>query len=239
MASLPYMQLYVADYLADTYHLTTEEHGAYFLMLMNYWQTAKPLKYERIPSVIRMDKKRFADIEDNLSEFFIIEDGLWIHERIETDLVSVLDKSKKASESAKKRWEKKATNANADTNAKQTQCHKDKIREDKIRQDNTSKEVAEIYPSWLNISSWTEWELHRKELKKKLTPSTKEKQLKFLEKHQNDHIEIINTSIQNGWTGLFKLKVNKGISNLANNIATANEWLGQEEELNNALAIGR
>jgi uncharacterized protein YdaU (DUF1376 family) len=38
MAALPYMQFHIAEYLADTSHLTTEEHGAYLLLIFNYWQ---------------------------------------------------------------------------------------------------------------------------------------------------------------------------------------------------------
>jgi len=61
-------------------------------------------------------------------------------------------------------------------------------------------------PGWLDKEAWSEWEQYRKEIKKKLTPLTIKQQIRFLEKNKNDHIEIINTSISNGWTGLFPIK---------------------------------
>jgi DNA-binding transcriptional ArsR family regulator len=64
----------------------------------------------------------------------------------------------------------------------------------------------EILPEWLNKKSWKEWVDYRKEIKKALKPSTEKKQLSFLEKNKSDHVQIINNSIQNGWTGLFELK---------------------------------
>ncbi|MCA5970198.1 DUF1376 domain-containing protein [Pseudomonas sp. P135] len=86
MAALPYMQLYVADYLADTMHLTTEEHGAYLLLIFNYWQTGKPIPVSRLARIARLSNERWTDVERSLNEFFNERDNEWFHDRIERDL---------------------------------------------------------------------------------------------------------------------------------------------------------
>lgn len=89
MAALPYMQLYVADYLADTMHLSTEEHGAYLLIIFNYWQTGKPIPKPRLPKIARLSNDRWISAEASLSEFFNEVGNEWVHERIEIDLEAV------------------------------------------------------------------------------------------------------------------------------------------------------
>lgn len=89
MAALPYMQLYVADYLADTMHLTTEEHGAYLLLIFNYWQTGKPIPVPRLARITRLSNERWTDVERSLGEFFNERDNEWVHDRIERDLEAV------------------------------------------------------------------------------------------------------------------------------------------------------
>lgn len=61
-------------------------------------------------------------------------------------------------------------------------------------------------PSWMNAEAWAEWVAYRIGIKKKLTPISIRQQIKFLEAHQRDHVEILKKSIMNGWTGLFPLK---------------------------------
>ncbi len=101
MAALPYIQLYVSDYLADTQHLTTEEHGAYMLLIFSYWQTGKPLKVSRLQTLARTFNERWPDVKETLSEFFTESNGEWIHSRIEEDLDKVKAKSIKNSEAGK------------------------------------------------------------------------------------------------------------------------------------------
>jgi hypothetical protein len=55
--------------------------------------------------------------------------------------------------------------------------------------------------------AWQCWEQYRKEKKQKLTPASVKMQIKFLSQFGEEvAIQIINQSIQNGWTGLFELK---------------------------------
>jgi uncharacterized protein YdaU (DUF1376 family) len=89
MAALPYIQLYVADYLADTMHLTTEEHGAYLLLIFNYWQTGKKIPKARLQRIARLSNDRWNSVEPSLAEFFNDDGEFWSHERIERDLESV------------------------------------------------------------------------------------------------------------------------------------------------------
>lgn len=109
MAALPYMQFYVADYLADTAHLTTEEHGAYLLLMFNYWQTGKKIPKDRLRKIARVSSDRWPDVERSLSEFFRDTGGFWRHERIEADLELVREaqeqrvRAGKASAEARKR----------------------------------------------------------------------------------------------------------------------------------------
>jgi len=115
MEALPYIQLYVADYLADTAHLNRAQSGSYMYLLMNYWQTGKPLdnKGERLATVARMTNEEWEVEKPILAEFFTIKRNKWIHSRMEYDLERVLSKSKKrafaGSESARSRANKRLT----------------------------------------------------------------------------------------------------------------------------------
>lgn len=90
MAALPYMQLYIADYLADTMHLSTEEHGAYLLLMFNYWQTGRPIPKNRLAKIARVSDSRWAELQPILTEFFEDDGESWIHLRIERDIEAVL-----------------------------------------------------------------------------------------------------------------------------------------------------
>jgi len=97
VTSLPYMQLYTSDYLADTAHLTTVEHGAYLLLLMNYWQRGKPLDNTdgRLAHVARLSAEEWEAVEPILAEFFSIQEDIWTQARIERDLDKIRAKSSK------------------------------------------------------------------------------------------------------------------------------------------------
>ncbi|HHV0338702.1 TPA: DUF1376 domain-containing protein [Escherichia coli] len=119
MAALPYMQLYIADYLADTMHLSAEEHGAYLLLMFNYWQTGKPIPKNRLVKIARLTNERWADVEPSLQEFFCDNGEEWVHLRIEEDLASVREKLTKKSAAGKASVQARRSRKEADVQTKQ------------------------------------------------------------------------------------------------------------------------
>jgi len=130
MAALPYIQLYIADYLADTAHLSAAEHGAYLLLIMNYWQRGKPLlnNDDRLAKITRMSLDEWLEIKDTILEFFFEKDGYLYQERVERDLASVHDKCEKASEAGRASAAKRMLNARS-TSVQQPFNHKDTDKE--------------------------------------------------------------------------------------------------------------
>lgn len=226
MAALPYMQLYVADYLADTMHLTTEEHGAYLLLIFNYWQTGKPIPVSRLARIARLTNDRWTDVERTLSEFFIERDGEWMHERIERDLEALHATQAqriaagKASAEARKNAGK--GRAKASRNARSTPVEiplnenstnkEEKRREEKKEQDqkhgagalvkNPKFDPLTAKPENVSDKAWADWCQHRKEIRKPLTAKSCEQQAKALEGHATPD-QVLASSISNGWTGIF------------------------------------
>jgi len=87
----PWMPFYVGDYLANTGHLSTEEHGAYVLLILHYWVTESlPTDAESLANVVRMPLDRWLLIERKMKAFFELD---WSHKRLNQEI----EKTKKIS----------------------------------------------------------------------------------------------------------------------------------------------
>jgi uncharacterized protein YdaU (DUF1376 family) len=104
MASkIPYMPFYPSDYLTDTQHLTTQEHGAYLLLILNYWQRGEPLEDNdrKLAGIAKMDLFDWSVVRVSLQDFFQIKDGFWYHKRVDKELAQVKATSIKAARNGK------------------------------------------------------------------------------------------------------------------------------------------
>jgi uncharacterized protein YdaU (DUF1376 family) len=69
--SLPYFPLYPGDYLADTAHLRTVEHGAYLLLLMAQWRNGSvPDDDVMLARIARLRLDKWRRMSPVIREFF-------------------------------------------------------------------------------------------------------------------------------------------------------------------------
>lgn len=110
-----YYQFNISDYKSHTEHLEPLEDLAYRRMLDWCYLHEKPLpkSKDEIARMIRM-RSHSDCIAVVLREFFTkTENGEYIHKRVFLEIEKANAKSSKARESAKARWDKVSSNANA------------------------------------------------------------------------------------------------------------------------------
>jgi len=107
MPSIQWFPLHIEDYRRDTQALSTLEHGAYLLLMHEYYsrQKALPDNDRKLAGITKMTLPDWLDIRPSIEEFFQVADGLWRHKRIDLEVEkaqSLSDKRRKAREGANK-----------------------------------------------------------------------------------------------------------------------------------------
>lgn len=87
--SPPWMPLYIADYRADTAHLSGTEHGAYLLLIMHYWSTgAIPDDDRQLARIACLTPAEWRRVRPVVQPFF---HDSWRHKRIDAELAHASD----------------------------------------------------------------------------------------------------------------------------------------------------
>lgn len=112
MSNRAWMPLHIADYLADTGHLTATEHGAYLLLIMHYWQNGALPENERvIARIAKLSPEQWEESRDMLAMLF---GPGWAHKRIDAELAKADDIIEKRRSAASSRHSKSKSNASAE-----------------------------------------------------------------------------------------------------------------------------
>lgn len=160
----PWMPFYVADYLADTSHLSTVEHGAYLLLIMHYWQhEGVPDDDKKLARITRLSIEEWLEIKDTISEFF---DDEWRHKRIDGEIAKseeIISKRVAAGKAGARARYGKSNNkgsgkgianatASAIANAQQTHSHPHPHPHSSVSKETAREDLKESF--WADGINW-------------------------------------------------------------------------------------
>jgi uncharacterized protein YdaU (DUF1376 family) len=214
MAAIPYMPLYVSDYLADAGHLSTFEHGAYLLLIMNYWQRGGPLPNDekQLARIARVTMPQWRKIAPTITRFFVSQGDFFVHQRIDRELSRVLAKSLKAREAGLASVERRLSGRSAEPQQTFNHTDTDTIEDTSVSSPPLSPvkiQAGFTLPDWVPEAEWIGFCEMRRRIRAPLTDRAKGAIIRQLEQlHARGHPpgRVLDQSTANAWRGVFELK---------------------------------
>jgi uncharacterized protein YdaU (DUF1376 family) len=78
------MPMYWGNYLGDTGHLSTVQHGIYLLLIAHYWQHGGlPEDDRQLANIVRLTLEEWLDHRATIQAFFY---SGWKHKRVDAEL---------------------------------------------------------------------------------------------------------------------------------------------------------
>lgn len=224
MAAPPYMPLFVADYLADTMHLSTEEHGAYLLLIMHYWRTGKPLDGDpdRLAAIARLPNDRWQSVATVVQRLFNIRsDGTWTHDRIDAELQRAdarIQAAKRAGRaSAKSRLSAKqqltenhestpverplVSRSNVEPTTSDIRHKTSDIRQEDNKTTRAKARAVVLRPPGVDQQVWDDFVAHRKAVKAPITETALAGFEREAERAGMSLTDALRVCLERGWRG--------------------------------------
>ena len=120
MAEYPAIPLWTDAYIADTAHLTNEEHGVYLRLLMFAWRSPDcclPDNDKRLALMVGVSAYKWQALRATMQQFFTIKDGTWTQKRLQRERDFLERQSEKNRAAAEARWKPKPLEINNVANA--------------------------------------------------------------------------------------------------------------------------
>lgn len=196
-----WMPLYWGDYFKKTLHLSLEEHGAYLLLIGAYWERGRALPDDDsfFRSVTKSSSKKWKLVRPKVSEFFVLSEGVWIHERIEEELLRSSNRQASA-----------IANGRAGGLAKsKLPHHTNTIEEETSKKQKAAPAALFVLPDFIPGPAWDDFLEMRRKARKPATEKAKALLARSLEKlmiEGHDPASILEQSTLNNWADVYPIK---------------------------------
>jgi len=218
MSKSPAFQFYAADFMIGIMGMSDEETGAYIKMLSTQWlHGSLPNCKKTIKKMINLRK---VPSEIVMRKFAICDDGFLRNERMETVRQKQITYANTMKNNANSRWNKKkeadalAMQMHNESICKTDALHSSSSTSTTILKTNNNKERAEALVLPFDSADfklfWANWEQHRKETKKPITPTSRKQQFaKLAEMGERRAIEALKHSLAGGYAGIYEPTASK------------------------------